>query len=122
MSGEEFLGNNNVQAHIGYGLRKETTKTNLAAYAGITRFTGVIGRTDSVGNSIPQYYTSTGFYVCGQAVTKLSYDIGIGLEVFGEVSKWQSLAGFKVILFFSGAYRGLKKNYNPNVRAENGRK
>lgn len=122
MSGEEFLSNNHVGARLGYGLRKETTKTNFAVFAGITRFTGVIGRTDSVGNSLPQYYTGTGFYVSGQAVTKLSYDIGIGLEVFGEVSKWQSLAGFKVIMFFSGSYRGLKKNYNPHVRAENAKK
>lgn len=120
MSGEEFLGNNNVQGHFGYGLRKETTKINLAAFAGVTYFTGVIGRKDSLGNSIPQYYSGNGLYMSAQAVTKLTYDIGIGIEVFGEISKWQNLAGFKVMMFFSGAYRGLKKNYNPHVRAENG--
>jgi len=119
MSGPQFLSNNNVQAHLGYGLRKETVKTNFAAYAGATWFTGVVGRTDSVGNSVPQYYSGVGFYISGQAVTKFTYDIGIGMEVFAELNSQQSIAGFKVILFFSGAYRGLKQKYNPNVRAEN---
>lgn len=119
MSGEEFLSNNNIEGHLGYGLRKETTKFNFAAYGGATYYTGVVGRTDSVGNPIPQYYSGVGFYVCGQAVTKLTYDIGLGLEVFGQASKFQSMAGLKIMLFFSGAYRGLKKNFNPHVRSEN---
>ncbi|MBI2721856.1 MAG: hypothetical protein HYX39_06745 [Bacteroidetes bacterium] len=119
MSGEQFLSNNNIQAHLGYGLRKETPKINLAAFAGLSYYTGVIGGLDTSGKSVAVYYAAPGLYISGQAITKLSYDIGIGLEIFGEVSKFQAIAGFKIILFFSGAYRGLKKNYNPHVRAEN---
>lgn len=119
MSGERFLSNNNIQAHLGYGLRKETPKTNLAAFAGLSYYTGVVGIKDTSGNFVPVYYAAPGLYISGQAITKLSYDIGIGLEVFGELSKFQSIAGFKIILFFSGAYRGVKRNYNPHVRSEN---
>lgn len=141
MSGEDFLSNNQVQGHLGYGLRKETTKLNMAAFGGLTYFNGVIGRTDTTGNPYPEYYSGAGVYVSGQIITKLSYDIGIGLEVFAEFNKYQQVpinyrwyegapvfkksgdiqtnAGFRVILYFSGAYRGLKKNYNPHVRSEN---
>jgi hypothetical protein len=65
------------------------------------------------------YYDGWGLYLSAQAVKKLMYDIGIGIEAFGEVSEYQNSAGIKFILFFSGAYMGPKKNYNPHVRSEN---
>lgn len=142
MSGEEFLSNNQVQGHFGYGWRKENGKINFAVFGGVTYLNGVIGRTDTVGNPFPEYYSGAGLYASAQIITKLSYDIGIGLEAFVESDKiaqvpssynWlrgapvfrksgdlQQIAGFRIILFFSGAYRGLKKNYNPHVRSENG--
>jgi hypothetical protein len=142
MSGEDFLSNNQVQGHFGYGWRKETSKINLGVYGGLTYLNGVIGRTDTVGNPYPEYYSGAGLYLSAQIVTKLSYDIGIGLEAFVESDKmaqvpsnyrwyegapvfkksgsYQQVAGFRLILFFSGAYRGLKRNYNPNVRSERG--
>lgn len=115
ISGESFSSNNNVQAHLGYGWRKEKNASNLALYIGPTFYTGVKGDTASSS----QFYQGFGAYVSAQAVTKFSYDIGIGAEVFAEVSGKQSMIGIKFILFFSGAYRGPKKNYNPNVRSEN---
>jgi hypothetical protein len=121
MSGETIGSNNNVQAHIGYGYRKETKTTNLAFFAGPSWLTGVVAVSDSVRGTIPLIYENFGFYACAQAVTKATYDIGIGVEVFGEYSHRQSLYGVKLIFFFSGAYRGLKRNYNPNVRSENRR-
>lgn len=117
MSGEQFNSNNTIQGHVGYGLRKETTKSNISVFIGPTIFTGVKG--DSSGD--PEFYEGMGAYVSFQVIAKLKYDIGIGAEAFGEVNYAQRLAGIKVILFFSSAYRGPKKNYNPNVRAENPR-
>jgi hypothetical protein len=117
MSGTEFLSNNNVEVHVGYGLRRERNMTNLAAFIGPTLFTGVQG---TPGVSDPSIYNGWGGYVCLQAVSKfVSYDIGLGGELFAEVSEKQTLLGFKIIVFFSGAYRGVKRNFNPNVRAEN---
>ncbi len=119
MSGPQYLSNNNIQAHIGYGLRKEKNKSNLAIYGGITYFTGVRGIPDSAFGSIPFYYQGVGAYFSAQAIKKITYDIGAGIEFFGEYSQQQRILGFKFILFFSGSYRGLKKNFNTNVRSEN---
>jgi hypothetical protein len=121
MSGPQFLSNNNVQGHFGAGLRRERSNSNLAIYGGLTYFTGVITVSDSSLGLIPRYYQGVGAYICAQAMTKLTYDIGAGVEAFAEVSKTQGIIGFKLILFFSGAYVGVKKNYNPNVRSERGK-
>ena len=121
MSGDQFTGNNNVQGHFGYGIRKEKNKSNLALFGGITYYTGVLTIADTTYGIIPKYYQGLGFYAAGQAITKISYDIGFGAEVFAEFSQQQSVAGIKFILFFSGAYMGHKKNFNPNVRSENKR-
>jgi hypothetical protein len=119
MSGLEFLANNNVQGHLGYGLRKENSSVNMSIYGGVTYYTGVIGVPDSIYGSIPKYYEGFGIYASALIAKKLTYDIGAGIEMFGEYNKNQSALGFRFILFFSGAYKGPKQNYNPNVRAEN---
>ncbi|PBQ32247.1 hypothetical protein CNR22_10850 [Sphingobacteriaceae bacterium] len=115
MSGESFGSNNNIQGHVCYGWRKEKTRNNLAAYVGPSVYTGV--ETGSMGEAV--FYQGLGLYGCVQAVTKLAYDIGIGAELFGDISPKQGMVGLKLIVFFSGAYRGPKKNVNINVRSEN---
>jgi hypothetical protein len=67
----------------------------------------------------PEFYQGVGGYACVQIATKLVYDIGVGAELFVEASGKQSLLGVRLFLFFSGAYRGVKRNYNPHVRSEN---
>ena len=117
MSGEEFLSNNNIQGHVCYGLRYERNTVNLAVFAGPSIFTGVTG---TPGVTDPAFYNGWGAYFSLQAVSKfISYDIGLGGELFADLSEKQRIVGFKIILFFSGAYRGLKGPINPNVRAEN---
>ena len=118
MSGEEFLSNNNVQLHACYGIREEKNYTNVAVFAGPSFFTGVEG---TPGITSATYYQGLGAYFCFEAVLKLKYDIGLGIDVFAELSQKQNLGGLKFIFFFSGAYRGLKGNYNPHVRSENRR-
>ncbi len=118
MSGNQFLANNNFVVHAGYGYRKETTKSNFHAYIGPTYFTGVYGIEDSVGSGIfrPIFFEGIGAYANCGIVKKITYDIGIGIEGFGEINKYQFHGGIKLIFFFSGAYRGIKRNINPNVR------
>ena len=115
MSGIDFGNNNNILVHAGYGLRRERNYYSLAAYAGASYHYGVEGDV----NLRPVFYYSPGVYICLQAVTKFSYDLGLGVEGFADFSTRQTLAGFKVIAFFSGGYRGPKRNYNSNVRSEN---
>lgn len=112
MSGEEFLSNNYVQVHLGYGYRIENYNSNFAAFIGPTYFSGVAGK---VGQA-EDFFDGYGVYLSVQAVLKVAYDIGLGVEVFGEVNYKQNMAGIKLIAFFSGAYRGVKKKVNPNVR------
>jgi hypothetical protein len=119
MSGAEFLSNNNIQGHLGYGLRKEKNTSNFAIFGGLSYFTGVIAIEDPKFGLIPLYYQSAGVYFSAQAIIKFTYDIGMGVEAFGEYSPSQSSLGIKFIMFFSGSYRGPKKNFNVNVRSEN---
>ncbi len=118
MSGPNFSSNNDVEAKIGYGYRKETKSANLAAFAGANYYTGVLTVQDSAGVILPEFYSGIGGYACVQAVKKLAYDFGLGAELFAEVSGRRRIFGLKIIAFFSGAYRGPKKGYNPNVRSE----
>lgn len=120
MSGEDFGSNNNLQAHIGYGIRKENKNYNLAFFAGPSYITGVLTVVDTsiYGGIRPVFYSPFGIYACVQCVLKFKYDIGFGGELFAEYSDKQQLFGFKLIAFFSSAYVGPKRNYNPNVRSE----
>ena len=116
ISGNEFLGVNNLSTHLGYGWRKETVKYSFALYTGLQHSYGVYGIADTDSTTTPYYYSSPGVYVSAQAVRKLTYDIGIGIELYSEINTTQYIGGIKFIAFFSDAYRGLKRNYNPNVR------
>lgn len=116
MSGEEFLSNNNTQVHLGYGLRKESNTSNFAAFMGPTYFTGVQG---AVGQPA-SFYDGFGVYVSGQAIYKLAYDIGFGVELFLETGYKYTQGGIKFVAYFSGAYRGAKKRINPNVKTPSG--
>jgi hypothetical protein len=120
MSGEEFFSNSHLQGHVCYGLRKESSTFNLAFFVGPSIYQGVAGRPPAP----PEVYEGLGLYADLQLIKKLTYDIGAGLELFCDLGfaatgREQVMYGAKFILFFSGSYRGVKRNYNPNVRSEN---
>lgn len=115
MSGPDFTVDNNIQFHMCYGFRSEKKTKNIAFYIGPSYATGVV--TDASG--LPKIYDAFGIYMSLQAVVKFTYDIGLGAELFGEVNNTQSILGLKLVAFFSGAYRGPKKNFNSHVRSEN---
>lgn len=114
MSGLEFFSNNHIQGHVCYGLRRETNTINLAVFLGPSFFTGVTGTPGQTG---PLQYTGVGGYLSLQAVSKfVAYDIGLGAEVFADISEKQRMVGIKLIVFFSSAYQGVARNYNKNVK------
>ena len=115
MSGNNFGDNNHLQGHLNYGIRREGNFHNAAVFGGLCYSYGVTGDI----NTGPIYYNVFGGYLAAQYVIKFTYDLGLGLEAYTEISPKQRIFGVKVIAFFSGAYKGLKRNYNPNVRAEN---
>jgi hypothetical protein len=112
MSGDDFLRNNNIQGHICYGYRHEREKYNLAGFIGPSYSYFVTGRIDTSGYILPVVNNTLGAYVCLQAVYKLKYDVGVGIELFGDISPLQKMAGARMIIYFSGAYRGIKKGFN----------
>jgi hypothetical protein len=111
MSGKEFLGNNNLQGHIGIGYRKEKDQSNLAFFVGPSYSTFITTKLDTAGEYFPIINTTMGAYICAQYIYKVKYDVGIGLELFGDFSPKQQMGGVKLIAFFSGAYRGLKRGF-----------
>jgi hypothetical protein len=117
LSGNDFFSNNHTQGHFGAGYRKEGRHTNFAVFGGPCYFSGVEGEPPAP----PRFYEGVGAYVCVQAVSKMMYDIGLGVDLITEFNYRQSLYGLRIIVFFSGAYQGLKRNFNPNVRSENPR-
>ena len=113
MSGDEFLRNTNLQGHICYGKRYEKELFNLAAFVGPSYSYFVTGSTDTSGIFRVRSHETVGGYICLQGVYKIKYDVGIGLELFADISAQQKIAGARVILYFSGAYRGEKRGYKP---------
>lgn len=111
MSGDDFLRNNNIQGHIGVGYRMERNKYNLAGFVGPSYSYFVTGKTDTAGYTVPIINNVLGGYLCLQGIYKIKYDVGLGVELFADFSILQKMAGARVIFFFSGAYRGVKRGF-----------
>lgn len=111
MSGDQLLSNNNVQGHFCYGKRIERNKYNFAAFIGPSFSSFYLVKTDTSGVKYAENHTAPGLYICIQTVYKVKYDVGIGAELFTDLSALQKLFGCKLIVYFSGAYRGEKKQF-----------
>lgn len=117
MSGDDFLRNNNIQGHLGYGKRYEKEKYNLAGYIGPSYSYFVTGKTDTAGFTTPIVNNVLGGYICLQAVYKIKYDVGAGVEIFADISSLQKMVGGRLILYFSGAYRGVKRGFKTKPKS-----
>jgi hypothetical protein len=111
MSGDELLKNTNIQGHVCYGLRREKDYINLAAFVGPSYSYFVTGFSDSLGVFHVTRHNVFGGYLCLQGVYKIKYDVGLGIELFADVSVQQTMVGARLICYFSGAYRGEKKGF-----------
>lgn len=98
---------NNYQIHLGYGKRFEDKDVHVAGFAGLSYSTGYGRDTDSTYN---RPYSEPGIYLEGEIVKKISYDIGLGGSLFADWNKEQSMIGARFIVYFSGSFRGKKKN------------
>jgi hypothetical protein len=119
MSGDKFNSNNNLSGHFGYCYRIEDENRNITFGAGISQNKGKIPShiTDD-GDTIPDfYYRNTGIYLSAAYFKKITYDIGIGLEIIADINQVHQMIGAKAVLFFSGAYRGKAKIFNRYVKS-----
>jgi hypothetical protein len=106
--GPALWNNNCIQLHAGWGYRLERCNYMLAAYGGVSFSDGYYLQNDTVKVKM----NSVGGYIALQAFYKFKFDYGVGVSTFFDVNAKQSLAGIKIELFFSGAYKGFKKrNY-----------
>jgi len=119
MSGDEFLANNNLSGHFGYCYRIEDEKRNIAFTLGVSQNKGAIAAHIKRQDTIAELqYRNTGVYMSASYIKKLTYDIGIGLELIGEFNQTQQFFGIKGVLYFSGAYRGKAKIFNRHVKTK----
>jgi hypothetical protein len=111
MSGTDFTATNNYSFHLGYGLRKEREKYNLSAFIGPS--TSFLRRplSDSSNYNLGTVYNAVGGYAVIEAVYKVKYDVGIGGQIFCDYNQIQMVYGARIIVYLSGAYRGIKYGY-----------
>jgi hypothetical protein len=109
MTGDYILKNTMISGHVCYGIRKEKQKYNLAGFIGPSYSRFVTGYTDTSGVTFVTPHEVFGGYVCLQAIYKPKFDLGIGAELFADISAEQKMLGIRAVLYFSGAYRGEKK-------------
>jgi hypothetical protein len=84
--------------HVGIGFRRETRNLNVAYYGGVSR---VMGRSDfNVG------FGGWGAYAEAQFSRKIYYDIGIGPTLFVAYNNHFPMAGLRIDVFMSSAYKG----------------
>jgi hypothetical protein len=112
MSGVDFTAANNYNFHLQYGLRKETTKYNLAAFIGPSYSYFKRPLSDSISFGLPnilnKVYSEFGAYACVEAVYKIKYDVGLGGQVFCDFNRVQLVYGVRLIAYFSSSFRGVK--------------
>jgi hypothetical protein len=102
--GDRFGEYNNFNYHFAYGRRVEKERYNLACFAGLAYSTGYkkingVFRPDDV-------YDQVGLYACAQYIQKITYDTGIGPGIYFDINPYQTVAGIRLDVYFSGAYKG----------------
>jgi hypothetical protein len=110
LAGSRFGNYNHLQLHTAVGKRFELNKFNMAGYLGPSM--SFINRPiiDTVNNLIrSRTLQPLGFHAAVQFTFKFKYDVGIGVSIFSDINKEQSVYGLRLELFFSGAYMGDKK-------------
>ncbi len=115
MSGRDFTAANNYNFHVGLGLRKESEKYNLSAFIGpsFSYFRRPLSDSTQFGLSpvLNTVYNRVGGYACLEAVYKIKYDVGLGGQIFCDYNEIQMVYGVRLIVYFSGSYRGIKYGY-----------
>lgn len=112
MSGTDYTAANNYSFHFCYGYRKEGQKYNLSAFVGPSASYFRRPLSDSTNYNLAQVYNAVGAYAAVEAVYKFKYDVGLGGQLFCDYNQVQMVYGARLIVYFSGAYRGIKPGYH----------
>ncbi len=109
LAGPNLGINNCLQIHACWGYRHERANYMLAAYGGLSYTGGYYLQT--INDTARAFsFQTAGAYLALQYFYKIKFDYGIGVTAVLDVNTIQVLTGIRVELFFSGAYRGVKKH------------
>lgn len=92
---------------LGVGKRWEGTRYNFSIFGGPSWAYGSFF--NNAEHTSWHYFSVAGLHAEAQATYKVSYDIGVGLSLYGDLNQEYSVAGAQIHLFFSTAY---VRNYN----------
>ncbi len=109
ITGRSFAHYNNYQIHFGYAKRFEDHDYHFAAAAGISYSAGFQTIIIDSVTSTYRSYDRAGLYIQGEVIKKVTYDVGLGVCLFADWNKEQSMIGLKFLMYFSGAYTGKKQ-------------
>lgn len=116
LAGNYFGNWNHAQLHAAVGKRFEMKKFNMAGYLGGS-FSSI---NRPIYDSIAQGYRSNSLHPLGLHATvqftyKFKYDVGIGICLFSDINKYQSVYGLRLELYFSSAFLGYRNsNHDEN--------
>lgn len=113
LSGADYTAANNYSFHFCYVFRKEGEKYNLSAAIGPSTSNFRRPLSDSSNYNLATVYNKVGGFAALEAVYKFKYDVGIGGQIFCDYNEVQMVYGVRLIVYFSGAYRGIKHGYVP---------
>jgi len=111
LAGGTFGNWNHAQMHAAIGKRFEMKKFNMAGYLG--------GSYSSINrpfyDSLNKVYISRtlkplGLHAEVQFTYKFKYDVGVGICLFSDINKAQSVYGLRLELYFSSAFLGYRSH------------
>jgi hypothetical protein len=90
---------------LGVGRRWESTRYNFSIFgAPSLAYGSYIAWNPDRQKNFAYGFTTLGFHAEALATYKLTYDIGVGLSLYGSVNRYYSAAGAQIHLFFSTAF------------------
>jgi hypothetical protein len=107
ISGKDFGDYDNYNFHGAYEKRLEGNFSNIAAWGGASVSSGY--RYSGGTYDITKPYTYFGLFGGAQYIYKFKYDIGLGIGGYLDYNSYATIAGIRLDVFFSGAYKGKKK-------------
>jgi len=117
VAGRTFQNTLHTAVFAGYGYRKEHLKYNWGVFTGPSYNFGILPPEFTATDTIPaSLYDKPGWHVSAHYIRKILFDIGIGAEVFFNWDVHQSMGGVRLVLFFSGSYRGKENRVNRYVK------
>ncbi len=108
ITGEKFGYYNNYQIHAGWANRWEDRDYQFSSSICISYSSGFQVFEVDATHYDTRRFQQPGFYISGEVVKKIAFDVGMGAMLYADFNAEQSIVGFRFLLYFSGSYKGDK--------------